>query len=112
MKSVICGGLFCLAVLVGLKSYAQQADTASTKSKVVETVDFKSNKTVTVTYKDGSSETMSETEAHKKGLIHNGGYGNYTANAAPGGGNRRRGVLRPCGAPSQQETGQQQSGGG
>lgn len=85
MNSFIRGGLFCLGALLCCESNAQKADSISKKQKTVETVDFKSNKTVTVTYNDRSSETISESEANKKGLIHNGGYGNQTIVNSPTG---------------------------
>jgi TonB-dependent SusC/RagA subfamily outer membrane receptor len=85
MNSFTRCSLFCLCALLGFESNAQQADTASKKHRTVETVNVKSNKTVTIAYSDGTSEIMSETEATKKGLIHNGGYGNQTTVNSPNG---------------------------
>ena len=47
------------------------------QKKQVSSVDVNRSKNqVLVTYTDGSSETMSEQDANKKGLVHNGGYMN------------------------------------
>ena len=52
--------------------------TNSEKKKQVSSVDVNRDKNqVIIAYTDGSSETMSEQEANKKGIVHNGGFANY-----------------------------------
>ena len=48
----------------GAKKQVSSVDVNRTKNQVV------------ITYTDGSSETMTEQDANKKGLVHNGGYVN------------------------------------
>ncbi|HVF96443.1 MAG TPA: TonB-dependent receptor plug domain-containing protein [Flavisolibacter sp.] len=54
------------------------SDSLPLKKKSVTTVDVNRTKNeVTITYADGAKETLTEQEAHRQGLVHNGGYGNF-----------------------------------
>ena len=65
----------------GLLISTGENDTIPKNKKQISAVDVHKNKEkkiseLTITYQDGSSETVTEQEAIKRGLINNGGYGN------------------------------------
>lgn len=52
-------------------------DTPPAKKEIKSIDVTKANRQIIVTYADGSIERLTEQEAMKKGLVHNGGYGNF-----------------------------------
>lgn len=57
---------------------ASVADTLPKKDKQIKTVDVNKQKGVlTLTYTDGTQESLTEKQAIDRGLIHNAGFGNY-----------------------------------
>lgn len=62
---------------VSLPAALVKTDTIPKAKKEIESVDVNRAKSLlTVYYTDGSCETVTEQEAHRRGLLHNGGYGN------------------------------------
>lgn len=69
-------------------------DTLPGNKKKIESVDVnKAKKQITISYTDGSRETLTEKEASDRGLIHNGGFGN-SATTSPVDGKAQNGADR------------------